>query len=160
LTPTPTSDEGGEWDDIQSKFTLTDRKKASLLVALMRSDETFSEEFKLLALLSFQNALAKGEPDVVKKLFNMKDVTVAEKTGARILEQWRQDAMATLEQLTPRHTTTGEWYSDVCAYKFVIAHIAFIKSCSVIKSKKQLDMLKEVYSLDWNQPNYLNDVSD
>jgi hypothetical protein len=94
----------------------------------------------LLALLVFQNALAKGELEVAKTLFKK----VEEKTRATILEQWHQDAMATLEQLVPRQKTKEDWNSEVCAFKFVIAHIAFIKSCccSVFKNKKNLDALE------------------
>jgi hypothetical protein len=157
LTPTPSSDESGEWEDVQHKFTVTNEKSASLLVALMRSGEEFSEECKLLAILAFQNACSKGKSKVVRKLFNFAEALVAEKTGARILEQWSQNARATLGQLAPKRTT-GDWYSELCAYRLVIAHITFIKSCFVIENKKALDVLKKKYCLDWYQ--HVHDVSD
>jgi hypothetical protein len=160
LTPTPSSDESGEWEDVEHKFAVTDERTASLLVTLMRSNEDFLEECKLLAIVAFRNACLKKESKVVRKLFNFKQVQVAEKTGASILEQWRHNAKAMLERLAPERKKTNDWYSEACAYKLVIAHITFIKSCFVIKNKKSLDWLETKYGLDWNQPGYLNDVSD
>lgn len=163
LIPEPCSDESGEWKSVERKFAVTSEDEAQKLVTLMQSSEDFSEECKLLVILAFQNSCletsSKSSKKAFKKLFNFKDVRVAEKTGASILEQWRQNAKAALEQLAPKQKTTEDWFSDVCAYKLVIAHINFIKSCG-IQGKKMFDVLESKYFLGWNQPGYLNDVSD
>lgn len=159
MTPTPLPDETGEWEDVKDKFEMSEERTASALEE-MRSSEEWSDECKLLMIAAFRNSCLQKNK-LVKKLFNLKKATAAKLTGVGIFERWRHDAMATLEQLAPTPPlSTENWFKETCAYKLLITHIRFIQNCFVIHNKKGLDTLKTNYELDWNQPDYLNDVSD
>ena len=168
--PTPLPNESGEWENVNTKFAISEERTALELVVKMESSEKWSDECKLLVIVAFlnsclqKNKLVKTLFDIkeLRKRFNLKKAEEARKlTGVCFFEQWRDDAVNTLEKLAPNQLAPKSALPEMCAYKLLLAHLQFIQTCSVVKNKAILDTLNEKYGLSWNNPNdYMNKVSD
>lgn len=129
----------------------------------MRNDDgELSMECKMLMIHAFQNVCrdadkAKGSNDwtILKTLFIPDDTG---RNGIGIIDQWRREATTLLKALA-ENKEGPEWYQDVVAYRFLIDYTKFVKDCFVVKTRKCLDKLKDDFGVEWNQPNYLHDVS-
>ena len=160
LTPTPTKDESGEWQDVvDKKFHVTnDDTTAKAVVVKMRSDKDLSMECKVLIVMAFRNAYLQQKKHVKSKLFTKKKGS-NEVIGARIVEQWGCEAKTKLEALKG---SGQDWFDNTTAYYLLVDCIRFIADCDLIDSKEKLDLLNEQYGLAWNDPqySYLKQVSD
>ena len=164
LTPTPTKDESGEWQDVvDKKFeVMNDDTLAKAVVAKMRSDKLLSMECKVLIVMAFRNAYLQKKTHVQKKLFTKKKGS-NEVIGAKILEQWGYEAKVELEALKPsRQDTTTKWFDNTAAYHLLVDCTEFIADCNLIDSREKLNLLNEQYGLAWSDPEYpyLKEVSD
>lgn len=161
MTPEP-ADETGKWDDvIEKKFRVKDAKSAAEMSDMMRNSSNLSDECKLLLITAFLNVClletkGPGEKKLVTKLFREK-VHVC---GISIFEGWKREAKETLDRLKDKPTEDSRWYQDIVAYRLLVAYIKFIQKCFVVNAKKTLDDLQEKRKVGWNQPDYLQDVSD
>ena len=163
----PLPDESCEWDNVKGKVAIKDEHAAAKLVEIMRSSEEWSDERKLLTIEAFRNSDQDKQKKLfnissVKKLLNLTKEEARNWTGIGIFEQWKKDALTTLDRLE-REAPPSNWFNETCVYKLLCAHIQFIKSCSSVKKKKTLDKLEETYGIVWNNPNtneYFNTVND
>lgn len=165
MTPTPSNDETGNRDDVvNKKLRIKDGDSAAQVGKLMKKSESeLSDESKLLIILGFHNVCLPGNESkssndkaVIKALFK-KDKNTGQ-NGIAILERWKKEAVAILDRLA-KYKTDASWYKDVTAYYYLIDYIRFAKSCFVVDSKKILNRLKDDFGVEWNQPDYLKDVS-
>jgi hypothetical protein len=160
----PTS-ESGKWDDITGRtFMVKDVDSARVFIMKLReSNVTRSTEWKLLVVTAFLNVCTKEnkaeeEKAIVSLLFKAPK-SGEEVRGIGIFEQWRTDALETLNRLANLKTDNKEWFKDIVDRYLLIGCIRFIKQCFVINKAKQIATLKMKYNVNWNQPDFLNDVS-
>jgi hypothetical protein len=158
------TNESGKWEDISGRtFMVKDIGSARVIIMKMReSNVTRSTEWKLLIVTAFLNVCTKEnkaeeEKAIVSLLF--KAPKSGEDRGIGIVEQWRTDALETLNRLANLKTDNKEWFKDIVDRYLLIGCIRFIKQCFVINTAKQLATLKMKYNVNWNQPDFLNDVS-
>jgi hypothetical protein len=82
------------------------------------------------------------------------------------MDQWKHEATKTLKHLAAAGNDEKNWYHATTACYTVMECLKFIWDCLVTEKKeqlhdkkKQLDALHDEHGLDWNQPDYLDDVS-
>jgi hypothetical protein len=81
--------------------------------------------------------LAK-QNDVTKALFK-------KKYAAMIFETWRQHAMAVVQDLR------DDDVRDSTAMKLLVSVLNLVADCTIVKSKEQLDTLREKRNVDWQK---------
>jgi hypothetical protein len=157
------SNETGKWDDVvEKKFAVSDPRSAIAIVGLMRTLRDLSGECKLLMITASLNVCllenkGKEETKLLKKLFHSKNPD-GELIGAKIFDEWKREALETLEKLAPTYSQK-DWYENTVAFHLLCGYTKFVWKCFVIDENKQLKVLNAKYKLGWNAPEFLNDVS-
>lgn len=138
-----------------------DADSATEILRKMRSqDSSLSNECKLLIITAFLNVCLKEEmSEKDKKTLSKLHRGKPNEKGLVIFEQWKRDALETLNHLA-RQKDDDSWVKDVVARRLLLKYIKFIEKCYFVDSAARLDILKEKLNIDWNQPDYLNDVSN
>jgi hypothetical protein len=156
--------ESGKWDDITGRtFMVKDIDSAIAVRKKMReSNVTRSTEWKLLIVTAFLNVCtkdnkAKEEKKIIASLCKGKNGGTD--SGLGIFERWRIDALGALNGLAKLKTDNKEWFKDIVDRHLLVGCIKFIKKCFVIDSAENLAEMKQKYDINWNHPDFLNDVS-
>lgn len=142
---------------------IKDEESAEEVVKMMRESKELSPEFKLLTIAAFRNACLQTK-DLTKQLL---DGSANVMIGAKIMDLWMYEATKNLEHLaTTVEKDEKRWFHALTAPFIVMECLKFIWDClgtekkeQLLDKKKQLDELHEEFGLDWNQRDYLDDVS-
>lgn len=140
-----------------------DAESAKAIVMKMRdSGSDLSNECKLLIITAFLNVCTKEDKGKEEKrtvawLCKAKEGV---NSGLGILEEWKREALETLNRLGTLATDDDSWFKGIVARRLLINYILFVKKCYVIDDATKLKTLKKKYNIDWNQPDYLYDVSN
>lgn len=165
LQPEPTSNESGELDSVlERKFAIKDEESAKAVVNMMRSNlNDLSEECKLLIIATFRNASIQNKD--LRKEF-LEEGSAEAMLGARIMDRWMYEASKTLEHLATHDNDDKRWYHATTASFTVMECLKFIWDCLITDKKEHLldkkvllNTLHDEHGLEWNQREYLNDVS-
>lgn len=161
LEPSPSSNETGELDSVlDRRFVIKDVDSSKAVMKLVDSPSNIlTPELKLLTITAFRNACLHNElrKTVLEEAMN----------AAKIMDLWMYTATKNLEHLaTTDESRVKNWYHATTDSFIVMEYLKLIWDClrtekkeQLFDKKTQLDALHEEHGLEWNQRNYLDEVS-
>ncbi len=164
LAPEPATNETGHLDSVlERNFLVKDEESSKQIVKMMTSSQDLSVEFRLLIVAAFRNSCAHNQDLTKQLLLNCENTTMI---GAKIMDRWMYEATKNLEYLATTVTDEKRWFHALTAPFLVMECLKVLWHCLMTEKKEllidkrnQLNKLHGEFGLDWNQPDYLEDVS-